>query len=370
MGNYTRAYNPQPTQRVGSAELKAEFQAIENAFTTEATEAERTLRQSGGSAVNALPNAASRALKVLSFDASGHPVTAFSKADIDSQASAAAASALAADASADDASNSASASSASALAASMSEAAAAASAVAADASADAAAASAASISGGPVTSVNGMTGVVTGLATAASVAAKQDTLVSGTNIKTVGGVSLLGSGNVDISAPASGLTLIATLTPTAAANVDALTVFSSTYDDYLILMDGVKNATGQQEMVLRFAVAGTVDAGANYATVFGAPGAGSGGGDVYGWASNTNDSTGKGCSTHLHVANVNASVGLKTVNGFGWTDDKASGTVYRSTSVHTAYFANNAVSGIRFYWQSGSNFSAQGTIRIYGYSKT
>lgn len=61
------------------------------------------------------------------------------------------------------------------------------SAIAAAASADAAAASVASIAGGPVASVNGMTGVVTGL---------QAALVSGANIKTVNGTSLLGSGNV------------------------------------------------------------------------------------------------------------------------------------------------------------------------------
>lgn len=89
----------------------------------------------------------------------------------------------------------------------------------ANASAIAAAASAASISSGPVTSVNTKTGVVAlvkadiGLgsvdntsdaskpvSTAAQVAinAKQDSLVSGTNIKTVGGVSLLGAGDVSV----------------------------------------------------------------------------------------------------------------------------------------------------------------------------
>lgn len=92
---------------------------------------------------------------------------------------------------------------------------------------------------------------------------KQDTLVSGTNIKTLNGTSILGSGNVAL-AP-SGLTLIATLTPTAAANVDALTVFSSDYDDYLILIDGVKPASSQ-DLTLRFAVSGVVDSSAVYGT--------------------------------------------------------------------------------------------------------
>jgi len=60
----------------------------------------------------------------------------------------------------------------------------------ANASAIAAAASAASISDGPVTSVNGMTGVVTGL---------QAALVSGTSIKTINSTSLLGSGDVAVA---------------------------------------------------------------------------------------------------------------------------------------------------------------------------
>lgn len=54
------------------------------------------------------------------------------------------------------------------------------------------------ISSGPVLSVNGRTGIVTGLAEAADLAAKQATLVSGTNIKTVNGSSLLGSGNLTV----------------------------------------------------------------------------------------------------------------------------------------------------------------------------
>lgn len=50
-----------------------------------------------------------------------------------------------------------------------------------------------------VTSVNGSTGAITGLATTSQVGAKQDTLVSGTNIKTINGESLLGSGDLTIS---------------------------------------------------------------------------------------------------------------------------------------------------------------------------
>lgn len=78
--------------------------------------------------------------------------------------------------------------------ASASAIAAAASAVTANTKAGEAAASAASIAGGPVASVNGRTGVVTGV---------QDSLVSGTSIKTINSTSLLGSGDIAITGNAT-----------------------------------------------------------------------------------------------------------------------------------------------------------------------
>ena len=47
-----------------------------------------------------------------------------------------------------------------------------------------------------VSSVNGLTGDVSGIATDAGLATKQATLVSGTNLKTINGASLLGSGDM------------------------------------------------------------------------------------------------------------------------------------------------------------------------------
>lgn len=291
MAYYTRTYNPQPTTRVASTDLKNEFQAVENGLASAETADGKAIR--APEATTALPSAASRALKVLSFDGSGNPRTTIAETDLAAAVTAAsnaatsesnaaasastastqagnaatsastattqagiattqadaaslsataasgsavtasghadtattqagiattqagiataqadiattkavesAASAVLADASADAAALSEAAAAASAAAAALSETAAAASAIAADASADAAAASAASIADGPVVSVNGMTGAVTGIATTADLTAKQDALVSGTNIKTVGGISLLGSGDVSVS---------------------------------------------------------------------------------------------------------------------------------------------------------------------------
>lgn len=98
-------------------------------------------------------------------------------------------SATAASGSATSASGSATSASGSATSASSSATAAANSASSANSSAVAAAASAASIAGGPVASVNGRTGIVTGL---------QEALVSGSNIKTINSSSIVGSGNLAV----------------------------------------------------------------------------------------------------------------------------------------------------------------------------
>ena len=155
MTYYTRGYSPQPTQRVGSAELKAEFQAIEDGLN--AAEAQDGKAVRAPEAISGLPNAISRANKVLSFDGSGNPAVPIAVVDLANAVNAAnnaADSATAAAESADLAAEKVS------LAAEQVSLAAIQAGIAAT-KAEEAAASAESIEGGPVASVNGATGAVT-----------------------------------------------------------------------------------------------------------------------------------------------------------------------------------------------------------------
>lgn len=165
-----------------------------------------------------------------------------------------------------------------------------------------------------------------------------------------------GSATPTWATPSAGaLTLLATLTPTAAANVDFLNTFSSTYDEYLILGAGLAPATGSASLLARFAVSGTVVTTPSY-----------GSGQAFMTATDRQDSTaGTGGAFAMQVMNANSTTITKSLIS-------NSTTIYSTPTVGNyagTFSGASAISGIRFYWAGGQNFIAQGSIKIYGYQK-
>jgi hypothetical protein len=210
-------------------------------------------------------------------------------------------------------------------------------------------------------------------------------LPGGANITTAAGDSMIvvgdGSGNARVVSYAkasgravvtpSGVVLLATLTPTAAANVDALSTFSSSYDNYLIIGDGLLPAA-DDSLRIRFATGGSVDSGSNYyggAIVEGNSGANLTSANTTFGVSGTVISAGKGLNFAIQIMNANDATNLKSVGGKSQCQSAAT-PGYMPTGVNAVYTAANAISGVRFYWQSGNNFSAVGKIRIYGYDNS
>lgn len=164
----------------------------------------------------------------------------------------------------------------------------------------------------------------------------------------------------------SAMTLLATLTPTAAANVDFLSTFSSTYDNYLIIGDGLIPAT-DTSLTMRVANAGTVDAASNYG---GAPTSSIGTTTATSAGiSSTVLAAGKGCSFVMQIANANDAVGGKVIQARATSQASATpGWISADTTYF--YFNAAAISGVRFYWGGGANFVAGGKIRVYGYQNS
>lgn len=164
------------------------------------------------------------------------------------------------------------------------------------------------------------------------------------------------------------MVLLATVSPTAAANVDALTTFASTYDNYLIIGQGIKPGVDDTALVMRVANAGVVDTGSNYV---GSPGQ-DGSTPVttalaYAQLTAAVTAAGIGADFVLHVTNCNDATNLKAVL-IKSLSQQAATPAFVSWGGATAYIAASAISGVRFYWNGGANFAATGKIRIYAYN--
>jgi hypothetical protein len=167
------------------------------------------------------------------------------------------------------------------------------------------------------------------------------------------------------------MALLANLTPTAATNVDALNVFSATYDNYLILVQGIQSASGSNTVSMRYAVAGTVDSGTKYRTGSGATvGASTFNANVFNLnlGLGTLDSAGPGLNASIAIQNANATnSSYKTAIASSFNNPVGATTTFDYGIGYMVYNGTSAISGVSFFLSGGGNFAAQGRIRIYGY---
>lgn len=166
-----------------------------------------------------------------------------------------------------------------------------------------------------------------------------------------------------------GLKLITALTPTAAANLDFLSVFTAAYDSYLIIGTGL-NFAADNGLNLRLAKAGAADTTNAYIQT--TPGSGESASALSTMAlSSTNvRSAGKGANFRAVVSNVNSASALKTVSTECVWNSNVGGPGYTSVAYQHVYFSADVVTGFRLHTALGGNFAAQGKILVYGYSNT
>lgn len=200
-------------------------------------------------------------------------------------------------------------------------------------------------------------------------------LPTGANITTAVGDSMIVRGDTSAARVVSytradgrslvppGAILLATVTPTAAANLDALNVFTSQFDNYLILLEGILPSAADA-LRMRAAVAGVAVGTAIYGS---APSSGT----TFTFANtemtlnNGNISnTGSGNSGQIQIANVNSTIVGKMAN-LNLVGTAAANAI---NDLRNGYINTTSVlTGVRFFWAGGSNFQAAGVIRIYGY---
>lgn len=167
------------------------------------------------------------------------------------------------------------------------------------------------------------------------------------------------------------LVFLASVTPTVAGAIDFLNVFSSTYDDYLILMDDISwigPGGSSPTLELQVARSGVVDVTANYTSVI------------------TNSSTASTANAFSFItqtpsasSRTNGSIRIMNANDGGAAAQHAIDVSFVTGQVGSVlagavmgYHQNNGsalpLSGFRLLWNFGT-FGATGSIRVYGYKK-
>lgn len=164
----------------------------------------------------------------------------------------------------------------------------------------------------------------------------------------------------------TGLTLLATLTPTAAANVDFLTTFTSTYDNYLIVLEGILPASSDT-LRMCLAVSGSATLSSNYFTGENATNLSA----TTSWLLSAEPtlSTGKGIGGTLNLQNANDATNAKTASS-EFIGQSTATPYFNGFTYRHAFNSASVVTGFRLFWAGGSNFSATGKARVYGYSNT
>jgi hypothetical protein len=184
-------------------------------------------------------------------------------------------------------------------------------------------------------------------------------------------VSVSGSGTfaswaIGLAPPRLGLVLLTPpILPTAAATVNALNVFSATYDSYLIVGQGISANGGALAMFFQFANSGVIDATANNYAVTSTLGSSAtfnqSSGNIYGNAAGTPLNG----NFIIEILNVNDPTGNKTAIADAYCELSATTFVpYKTVSG----YRGGAISGISIFPNTGT-FKEQGSIRIYGVQK-
>jgi hypothetical protein len=160
---------------------------------------------------------------------------------------------------------------------------------------------------------------------------------------------------------ASGLVYLSTVTASGASTVDVETGFSSTYDNYMVVIDNFANSAASTGNI-RFKTGGAYDTGSTYFLVAGASGSTttrtSGVFNAY-----TDPSSNGGFIVNIIGANSGAGK-ICTSNGSGFNSGTAG--INGTAGYSNGWNNSGAVQGIRFYQGSGT---ISGTFTLYGIAK-
>jgi hypothetical protein len=201
----------------------------------------------------------------------------------------------------------------------------------------------------------------------------QAPLVSGTNIKTVNGSSVLGSG--DLAVGGGSWIFLSSVTASNSATVDIENTFNSTYDYYVIVANGVIPSTNGARIQAQLRVGGTYQTdhtgNAGYSFTNNSWEASQFGGVIpIGEPAGSSSDSWAGVNLSFSLYDPANTTSRKQFNWIG-SQVASSGNSFRhSTLLGSGRFngGTGAVTGVRFIFSTGN--VSTGTFRLYGIKKS
>jgi hypothetical protein len=180
-----------------------------------------------------------------------------------------------------------------------------------------------------------------------------------------------------VTASASGLTLLSTVTASNSATVDIETTFSSTYDSYIIVCSNVAPSADSVNLRALLKINGTYQTSgynyhsatpANTSSAYAAQGASAQAFiSIMGGIATNSRATTPGSTCDLHIR-INAPTNTATIKSISWNGSTAGNTnsaLFGSGQFVTSF---EALTGIRFQYGSGNILT--GTFRLYGFANS
>jgi hypothetical protein len=166
-----------------------------------------------------------------------------------------------------------------------------------------------------------------------------------------------------------GMVLISSTNATAVTTIDIN--FSASYNNYIIVSQGLQPSSVNQTMYIRFFVGGVIQTGTVYGRNSGTNVVGAGQDflssafiavNAAGNTSPASAEPSRGMNFFINMHGVNNSqykylYGNTSAN----LGSSLSGQLFAGS-----YNGTSALTGIRFYWSGGDTFAAQGSIKLYG----
>lgn len=187
----------------------------------------------------------------------------------------------------------------------------------------------------------------------------------GTNTTQIATTAFTTAAVAAVSGGGGAMTLLASVNVTNVSQISLPNVFTSAYDNYLVIGTGF-NHSGSNDVPLLSVWNGTnYEGGPSYGTgVNGSIGSTSTSLSFGSATSGSSAGAGRGAMFQLRFSNVNDTTGLRTILS-DYICANAPST-YFGQSIQCVYLGPGTMAGFAIYWSAGNFFRPGGTIRVYG----